>query len=83
MCAFCLVLFFATPWSIACQAPLSMGFFRQEHWSRLPFPLSGDFPNPGVEPSSLASPALQEDSLPAESLGKPEVVYSMAESWRW
>ena len=45
-----------TPWTAARQAPLSMGFSRQGHWSRLPFPSSGDLPNPGIEPVSLASP---------------------------
>ena len=47
-----------TPWTIACQAPLSMEFSRQEHWSGLPFPSPGDLPDPGVEPTSLVSPAL-------------------------
>ena len=51
----CLTL--ATPWTIACQAPLSMGFSCQESWSGLPFPSPGDRPNPGIEPGS---PALQE-----------------------
>ena len=55
----CLTL--ATPWTVACQAPLSMGFPRQKCWSRLPFLSPGDFPNPGIEPRS---PALQADSLP-------------------
>ena len=54
------VQLFATPWTIACQAPLSMGFFRQECWSGLPCPPPGDLPNPGIEPRS---PALQADSL--------------------
>ena len=49
---------FETPWLIAYQAPLSMGFSRQEHWSGLPFPSPGDLPNPGTEPTSLMSPAL-------------------------
>ena len=62
----------ATPWYVACQAPLSMGFFRQEYWSGLPFPPPGDLPDPGIKPSSSASPALQADSLPAEPLGKPQ-----------
>ena len=52
-----------TPWTVAHQAPLSMGFSRQEYWSGLPFPSPGDLPNPGVEPKS---PALQADSLPTE-----------------
>ena len=52
-----------TAWTVACQAPLSMGFSRQEYWSGLPFPSPGDFPNPGIEPWS---PALQADSLLTE-----------------
>ena len=61
----CLTL--ATPWTVACQAPLSMGFSRQEYWSGLPFPSPGDLPNPGIEPGS---PALQADSLPTQLQGK-------------
>ena len=49
----------ATPWNVACQAPLSMGFSRQEYWSGLPFPSPGDLPDPGIKPGS---PALQTDS---------------------
>ena len=56
---------------VACQAPLSMEFSRQEYWSGLPFPSPGDLPNPGIEPSSLVSPALQVDSLPLVPPGKP------------
>ena len=52
------VQLFATPWTVARQAPLSMGFSRQEYWSRLPFPTWGDLPNLGIEPEFLASPAL-------------------------
>ena len=48
---------FATPWTITHQAPLSMGFSRQEHWSELPCPPLGDLPNPEIEPRSLMSPA--------------------------
>ena len=51
---------------IAWQAPLSMEFPKQEYWSGLSFPPPGDLPNPGIEPTSLASPALQVDSLLAE-----------------
>ena len=54
------------PWTVACQAALSMGFSRQEYWSGLPFPSAGYLPNSGIEPRS---PALQEDSLPAELCG--------------
>ena len=52
------VCFFATPWTVAHQTPLSMGFFRQEYWSGLPCPPSRHIPNPGIEPMSLTSPAL-------------------------
>ena len=52
------VRLFATPWTIACQAPLFMGFSRQQHWSVLPFLSPGDLPDPGIKPVSLVSPAL-------------------------
>ena len=55
---------FVTLWTIALQAPLSMGFSRQEYWSGFPCPPPGDRPNPGMEPVSPAAPALQADSLP-------------------
>ena len=45
---------FATPWAVACQAPLSMGFSRREYWNGLPFPPPGDLPNPGIKPASKA-----------------------------
>ena len=64
------VRLFVIPWTVAHQAPLSMGFPRQEHWSGLPFPPPGDLPDPGIEPASPTSPALQADSLPLEPLGK-------------
>ena len=57
------VLLFVTPWIVVRQAPLSMGFSRQEHWSGWPFPSPGDLPDPGTEPAPLA---LQADPLPAE-----------------
>ena len=63
---------FATPWTVAHQAPLSMGFSRQESWSGLPFPSPGDLSNPGIEPKS---PTLQADSLPAEPQTIHFVVY--------
>ena len=59
---------FATPWTIAYQAPPSMGFSRQEYWSGLPFPSPGDLPNPGIEPGSLA---FQADALTSELPRKP------------
>ena len=55
-------------WSIARQAPLSMGVSRQGYWSGLRFPSPGDLPDPGIEPRS---PALQADALPSEPPGKP------------
>ena len=51
----------ATLWTPACQAPLSMKFFRQEYWSRWPFPFPGDLPDQGIEPSSLVSPELADE----------------------
>ena len=57
---------FVTPWTVACQAPLSVGFSRPEYWSGLPLPSPGDLPDPGFEPMSPVSPALQADSLPLE-----------------
>ena len=57
------VQLFATLWTVACQAPLSLKFSKREYWSGLPFPSPGDLPDPGIEPGS---PALQADSLPPE-----------------
>ena len=54
------VQLFATLWTIACQAPLSTGFSRQEYWSRLPFPPPGDLADPGTKPAFLMSPALAD-----------------------
>ena len=56
-------------WTVALQAPLSMGFPRQEYWSGLLFPSPGDLSEPGMEPVSLGSPALQADSLPLSYQG--------------
>ena len=63
------VRLFATPWTVAYQAPPSMGFSRQECWSGLPFPSPGDLPDPGIEPGS---PALLADALLSEPPGKPQ-----------
>ena len=57
-----------TPWTIADQAPLSMGFPRQEYWSGLPFPSLGDLPDPGIEPVSTA---LADGFFTTEPPGKP------------
>ena len=63
------VRLFATLWTVAHQAPLSMGFSRQEYWIGLSFPSPGDLPDPGIEPGSSA---LQADSLPSESQESPQ-----------
>ena len=60
-----------TPWTVARQAPLSMGFSRQEYWSGLPFLSPWHLSNLGIETASPASPALQVDSLPLSHLGSP------------
>ena len=54
VCMFSHLRLFATPWTLACQAPLSMGFSQPEYWSGLPFPLPGFIPDPGIEPKSPA-----------------------------
>ena len=63
------VVFFATPWTTACQAPLSMGFSRQEFWNGFLCPPARNLPGPGIEPASPVSPAFQVDSLPTEPPG--------------
>ena len=68
------VQLFATPWTIAYQAPPSMGFSRQEYWRGLPFPSPGDLPDPGIK---LGSPAFQADTLTFEPPGKPR------ETWKY
>ena len=61
----------ATPWTVACQAPLSLEFSGQEYWSGLPFPSPGDLPDAGFEPLSLLSPALAGGFFTTEPPGKP------------
>ena len=63
------VRLFVTPWTVAHQAPPSMGFSRQEYWSELPFPSPGDLPDPVIEPRC---PSLQTDALTSEPPGKPQ-----------
>ena len=65
------VRLFVTPWIVACQAPLSMGFFRQEYWSELPFLSPGDLLDPGIEPASLMSPISAGGFFIIASPGKP------------
>ena len=62
----------AAPWTVARQAPLSIGFPRQEHWNGLPCPPPGDLVDPGIEPTSLASPALAGGFVTAEPQGRTE-----------
>ena len=64
------VRLFATPWTIAYQAPPSMRFSRQEYWSGLPFPSPRDLPDPEMEPGT---PAFQADALTSEPPGKPNL----------
>ena len=71
------VRLFVTPWTVAYQAPLSMGFSRQGYWSGLPFPSPGDLPDPGIKPRS---PALQADALPSEPPGRPRSKHSRGNS---
>ena len=65
------VQLFATPWTIAHQAPLSMGFSKQEYWSGFPCPPPGDLPNPGIKPHLLGLLHWQTGSLPLAPPGKP------------
>ena len=74
MCVSCLVVSdFATPRTVAHQAPLSMGFSRQVYWSGLLCPHPGDLLNPGIKPTSLPSPAMAVGSLPLVPPGKPNI----------
>ena len=75
------VWIFATPWTIALQAPLSMGFSRKEYWSGMPCPPAGDHPDPGIEPVSPMSPALQKDSLPLSNWGSPHKPICSINKW--
>ena len=67
-----------TPWTVAHQAPLSMGYSRQEYWSGLPFPSPGHLTDPGIK---SWSPTLQADSLPMEPPGKPDILYVLPPSF--
>ena len=60
-----------TPWAVAHQGPMSMGFSRQEYWSGMPCPPPGDLPDPEMELASPAAPALQVDTLPLSHRGSP------------
>ena len=73
ICAFSHVPRFVTPWTVACQASLSMGFPRQEYWSGLPFPLPGDLPDSGCHLGLLCLLHWQADSLPLYDPESPKV----------
>ena len=70
----------ATLWTVACQAPLSMGFARQEYWTRLPCPPPGDLPDPRIELASLKSLCRQVSSLPLVPPGSPSVSLNISKS---
>ena len=74
-CVLCHDLLFVTPWTVACQAPLSMGFSRKKYRRGLPFPPLGDLPDPGTEPTALASPALAGRVFNAAPPGKSVLHY--------
>ena len=74
------VRFFATPWTIAHQTPLSMGFSRQEYWSGLPYLPPGILPNPEIDPRSPAALVLQTDSLPLSHQGHPLKIWPRVKS---
>ena len=78
MCA-CLVVSdsVATPWTVACEAPLPMEFSRKEYWNGLSFLIPGDLPDPGIRPASPVFPALQADSLLLSHLGSIYSEYIM------
>ena len=69
----CCVQLFETPWTVDCQSPLPMQFFRQNYWSGLLFPPPGDLPHPGIEPTP---PVSQAGSLPLSQLGSPVLYYT-------
>ena len=71
-CVLSHVRLFATLWTEVHQAPLSKEFSRQEYWSQWPFPFTGNLPDPGVEPASLASPTLAGGFFTTEHLGSTE-----------
>ena len=75
-CVHAVVSVSAIPWTVAHQAPLSMGIFSQEYWGRLPFPPPEDLPDPGIKPVSHASPHWQADSLPPSYLESPMYMYA-------
>ena len=80
VCVLSCVWLFATPWTVAQQAPLSTGFPRQEYWSRLPFPSPGIFPTQGFNSLLLYLPM---DSLPLSHLGSPQIILILVFSTKY
>ena len=81
-CSLSCVLLFVTLWVVACQAPLFMGFSRQEYWSGLPYPPPGDLPDLRIEPESLTSPALEGRFFTTSATWEaPRRVYSTVVSY--
>ena len=78
---FSCVQLFATPWTVALQAPLSMGFSRPKHWSGLPCHPPRDLPDPGIEPTSLKSPALAGGFLTTSATWEAQTWYTINESY--
>ena len=73
MCVLSYLRLFATQWIVACQAPLSIGFYTTEYWDGLPFPSPGDLADPGIEPMSLPSPALAGRFFTTKPPEKPRI----------
>jgi len=80
---FSCVQLFATPWTVAQQAPVSMGFSRQEYWSGLPFLPSGDLPHPGIEAASLMSPALADRFFTFSATWEAQHIYLFGCAGSW
>ena len=74
------VQFFATPWTVARQAPLSMEFSRQKYWNGLPWPPPGDLPDPGIKPTPLTSPALADGFFTMGATWEAPLIDAAAES---
>ena len=75
MCVLSRVQLFTVPWTVSRQAILSMGFPRQDYWSRLPLLIPGDLPDPGTEPASSVAPALAGGFSTFLPSGKPLEIY--------
>ena len=83
MCVFSLIQLFEIPWTIACQAPLSMDFTTQEYWSGLSFPTAREHPDPGIKKESLAFPALAGWLFTTVPPGKPYLIVAAFKMSPW